>query len=159
MERAQRAQRHALNTFTTTLRHFQVLDSVGVISVCPPRMETYCRPIKRNRMNRLSEHSSLPLAAQPRGPVADAADGVEGQAPRAGVLPALQVARLHLGARDELAAGEGVREVAAVQALDPAVAVDLHLGGGGHGVGLVVVVLVVDLAELRQLRQLGPRAA
>lgn len=102
----------------------------------------------------------LLFAAESSGPIADAADGVEGQLSRTRVLPAQKLRALHLGARDELLAREGVREVALVQALDVAVGVDLHLPGQRRHVqdGAAVVVIFVVGRGGAHPRGLGPRS-
>lgn len=69
---------------------------------------------------------SIILAPEPRGPITDSSDGIVAQAPRTRVLPADQAARLHLGATDKLLALQRMGEVALVQALDIAVAMQNH---------------------------------
>lgn len=62
----------------------------------------------------LSLRDVLLIAAQPRGPVADAADRVEAQALWADVLPAQERTVLEPGTRYKLLTGRRVREVAYV---------------------------------------------
>ena len=79
--------------------------------------------------------SSL-IAAQPGGPVADAPDRIVAETLRARVLPADDASDLHFGTRDELFAGQRVREVALVETLYDARPVHDHLnlfrGAGGY---------------------------
>lgn len=74
----------------------------------------------------------LLVAAEAGGPVADAADGVEGQPLGAHVLPAEQRAVVDARARDELLARRRVREVADVQALDGIWKSDVRVCGVVH---------------------------
>lgn len=67
------------------------------------------------------------------GPITNASDGVEGEVFGTCVNPAEQSTVLHECARDELTARERMREVSAVQALQTAVFMDLHLQQWNRG--------------------------